>query len=176
MVGLLAKTITVSAVLGVLVTGCSGSVGTPTAQSATPTRSGSSSASPVPGSGSPTPSGSAATTVPTPNATVTGLAGITGTATDFCSAIAELATGISASRSSKDAVSAIYVSVADWRRFAPDSMKTQVKSVGDELLGVAQNLAVGLYSSTQALSDAVQAALTSPDGRAIGQYSVAHCH
>jgi len=167
--GLLAKALTVSAVLGLLVTGCSSGGGTQTAQSATPSNSGSSSSA-APGSGSVTPTNSAA--APTPTGTAPA---IHGTATDFCSAIAELGTGISASRSSGDAVGAIYGSVADWRRFAPDSLKSQVKTVGDELIGVAQNLAVGLYSSNQALAAAVHAALTSPDGHAIGQYSIDHC-
>jgi len=185
----------ISVIVGFLVAGCSTQAGSQMARPATPSSSGSaSSASSESGSAEPSvptarsssgsassassESGSAEPSVPTAatGPAPTGAAAvIQGTATDFCTAVAELGVRISASRTSGDAVGAIYESVGDWRRFAPESLTHQVKTVGDRLIGIAQRLAVGMYSSTLAMATEMQAVLASPDGRAIGQYSDAHC-
>lgn len=163
------KALTVCVALGLLTTGCSGSAGSDRAGSGVTPGSGSPS-SPAPRPESATPSPAVSTPAPTGTS-----AGLQGTATDFCTATKGLGAGISASRTPQEAVDAIYVSVAEWREFAPASLRTQVAAVTAELLGVAQNLSFGLYSSNQALATAVQTPLTSPNGAAIEKYLLANC-
>jgi hypothetical protein len=175
MAGTLTRALLVTAAaLGLLATGCSSGSAKVNAGAAGSVSASGSTASPS----ATDPPASAATSSPpagspTPNATTTV---IEGDATSFCGAFKELHDKDAAARNNGQAVTALYESSADMKRFAPDSLRSQVAVLANGLRDVGTNLAVGLYANTQDLNNALHQALGTPQAQAVSRYLKAHCH
>ncbi len=100
----------------------------------------------------------------------------TRTATDFCSAIREGSVRISAGAGTELASAYVIINewVADLYTFEPASLHAPVDGLTTALSDVSKNPRLGVLATNDDFSAALQAALTTPDGRT-SAYSLASC-
>ena len=157
----------VTVAVAILLSGC-GSAGGQTQASSSASRS-TSTTSPRPPSSPP----STHSTVATTPSTVPGE--IRGTATDFCSAFANFATGTGNSKTFPDFLNVLTYAIADIRRFAPPSLRAPVEHFTGDLVGVSKDIQLLSITTNSDLVAAMQKVFTSPDGVTINNYLTATC-
>jgi len=132
----------------------------------------SSTTSAEPGSGSATSTQATGATAPD---TVPGE--IRGTATDFCSALAEGGVRVTGAAGAPVASLSVIINewVADMVRFAPEALRAQVAGITTQLLEVSKNIQLGLISTNDGVAAAMGAMAASPDRQALASYAQANC-
>ena len=153
---------------GLVMFGCSSSSGTATATSA----SAPATTSAVPGSGSTTSTQPTGTTTP-----ITVPGELSGTATDFCSAIFEGPSRFQEAIGTD--ISSAYIIINEWVadlwRFAPESLSAEVDGFTTQLIDFSKNLQLGLISTNEGFLLAITAVVGSSEGQALSTYAVANC-
>ena len=129
---------------------------------------------PASGDGNASSHDASATTAPPnlpPGATL-----LKGTATDFCSAIYEGGTRISAAHGPiTDAAPILNEWVADLRTYAPPDLRDHVSVFTTGLVEVSKNVQLGVIATNEDIKAAMEKVLALPDSSAIDAYAKANC-